>query len=1477
MKVLRHIINITVWTILALYLMLSFALRFDDVQRCIGSQVAKTLGNTLGTKVEIGEIDLGFFNRIIIDYVVIYDQKGKKMFTSSRLATKINLAALVSEGKIEISSAQIFNAHIDLYKPSANAPANFQFVADALSSEDSTGKTPLNLRINSLIIRHSSVRYNQWDIAKTPCRLNANHLALTNLNGHIILKTLTNDSINLNIKQLSFKEQSGLAVNRLTMAFEAGHEKASLTNFSLRLPRTKIETDYAEASYRTDEDMHIEKGSLRYRAALKSSRIAPSDFASLIPALKTFDSTLSLNIRANGTDKYSNIEKIEINSLQQKLSCSATAWLFHGSGGKMRVKANINRLNTNAQTVGFVLSNIYEGGKSMPSDAVMCLGNITATGQIASDNDTKLKAQININTGAGNASVNGTWMHDGRLHGTLTADNINLKEILDNGHFGTVSANIETNGKIADIKNPDINVKGVVTHFDYNNHTYNNIQLAANYDNTGVTGNIDIRNPDIMLNIGGSVTKHDGRHHLKMDAQIENLSPKSINLTDKYGEALFSAGITADITGNRLDDMCGTIGVDHLKMVSTDDYYHLEKLLINAGYRGNEHFMGMTADFGSIELQGHYDYRSLPESFIKILKKYLPTMPGLPQNTGKTENDFTISANITKSDWLRKLTDINIDLQQPMILQGTVNDITGGLSMHLGNASLYYNDKAYKNIMLNITSEDSILSATANITKIMDNGHNIDCHLDASAADNKLATSLSWNNNRGKSQEISGNINSVSQFKTNGNGQQTADITVEQSHINMKGTRWDVAPASITYHKNMLEVDNFSISHGDQHLTVNGIASQTANDSLIIDMRDIDIEYVLDLVNFHAVDFSGLVSGKAYIKAPFGALQGQAGLKIRGFEFEHGRMGTLNATALWNGKEKQIDIHGICNDGPDAMTFINGYVSLQRNFIDLDIDAAGTYIDFMQSFTQTFAKGLTGRAEGAVKLSGPLNTINLTGKLVIDGEATITALNCKYFLRKDTITFIPDEIELRNAPIYDIYNNKGYVTGNIHHKHLTRLSYDLNVAAENLLGYDFHDFDDSSFYGTVFASGNVGIHGKSGELKIDVDCTPQKNTTFTYNASSPDAITNQEFIHWNDITPRDTLTAGTNNAVEDTQDTYTGNSIPTDIYINFLINCRPDATVRLLMDSHTNDYITLNGSGMIRASFYNKGAFKMFGTYLIDHGTYGITIQNVIKKNFVFNQGGTIVFGGDPYDAALNMQAVYTVNGVSLSDLSASSTFSQKGTTRVNCLMNIGGRPNKPQVTFDLDMPTMDTDEKQMVKALINTEEEKNQQVLYLLGIGRFYPQEENNAANAGQMSQTSLAMQSILSGTLSGQINNLLNNVLKNDNWYVGANISTGDEGWNNAEYEGLINGRMLNNRLLFNGEFGYRDNTNTANTSFIGDFNIQYLLVPNGNLAIKIYNETNDRYFTKSSLNTQGIGFIMKRDFINWKDLFKSKKTKK
>ena len=97
---------------------------------------------------------------------------------------------------------------------------------------------------------------------------------------------------------------------------------------------------------------------------------------------------------------------------------------------------------------------------------------------------------------------------------------------------------------------------------------------------------------------------------------------------------------------------------------------------------------------------------------------------------------------------------------------------------------------------------------------------------------------------------------------------------------------------------------------------------------------------------------------------------------------------------------------------------------------------------------------------------------------------------------------------------------------------------------------------------------------------------------------------------------------------------------------------------------------------------------------------------------------------------------------------------------------------------------------------------------------------------------------------------------------------LSTGEKGWTDVEVEGMLSGQLLNNRLLVNGNFGYRDNP-MAQTNFVGDFDVEWLLTPSGDIRLKAYNRTNDRYYTKTTLTTQGVGMAYKKDFDAWRDL--------
>ena len=1464
-----------VWVVVGLYLLFILTFSIPAVQEYMGQRTARLLARKLGTSVQIGRLNYDIPSHITLTDVSIKDQQGRDMLKASRLSTRLELLPL-TEGRISIATAQLFGVNAKLYKATADSKPNFQFVLDSLASKDKESESELNLRINSLIIRRSEVSFDQLDAKETPDRLNPLHLHLSDISTHIVLKQLSEDSLNINVKRLACKEKSGMEVKRLSLHFEGGRQNLSLTDFSLHLPGTRLALGDIQATYdfRTN---HLIIPSLHHTGSIKPSTIRLSDLSFLLPSLRTFQSTLALEAEFKGEG-----ETIEVPALKVK---STTGDIDVNLGGNIRNfhhrnpqwTANIRQLGLSAKTVNFISENLQGQSVKVP-DEVVRLGNINISGTVSGKGLKEIQTHNVLNSDAGRVELSASIDSQRQFKGHIDTQGFDLKRLLADERFGTLATTIGLSGRLPEKGLPLVKANGVIQQLHYNGYAYRNIMVDGQYAPDDTHGRLSIDDSHIKASVEGSVQQSHRQSDIQVTATVDHLYPKAINLSDKWGDARFSGAAVANIKANNVSNAVGVLDVNDLTLESPTANYRLKQLHITSGYENDTHYTIMESDFGHAHIRGDFDYETLPQSITNFVAAKLPTLPGLPKVNPHTDNNFTLQANITKSDWLEHLLQVPVRLTKPLTIDGTVNDRDQQLNIAVDIPQFYYKDSRYDNGRISILTPLGTLAYDMSVTKQMDNGNKMDLKTTGSANNNQLSTTLHWDDHA--EERMSGQVTANAHFGSTHDGKQVTFVDIAPSMVILKNAEWNIHPSAVAYYDKHLEVRHFSIQHEQQFLTLNGTASDNPQDSLTVHMRDMDIEYILDMVNFDAVKFSGLATGGGSLRNVFGALEADAQLEVNHFKFQRGRMGTLHAQVEWNKEQEQIDIRATADDGPDAQTVINGYVSPGRNYIDLGIEAKGTHLDFAQSFMKSFISSLEGHAQGMVRLIGPLDALNLTGKLALNGLAHVTPLGCSYELLGDTITLRPNEIEMTHFPVYDINGTRAMLSGGIHHKELTNLTFDLFVRADNLLAYHFSDFGTGTFYGTVYATGNVAIKGRENGVTIDADVTPENGTVFVYNAASPDVISGQEFIQWGTRNNQDSTnaTGGKNTPGSRSQDDDVSSLVyRDDLMMHLKINATPRATIRLLMDASTKDYITLRGNGMLQANYYNKGGFDLFGTYRVSEGTYGLTIQNIIRKSFTFREGGTIVFGGDPYEAILNLQAQHTVNGVSLSDLNVGNSFAN--TVRVNCLMNISGQPRQPVIDFDLEMPNVNADEQQMVRSIINSEEEMNQQVIYLLAVGRFYPQSENNAtANTeNQRSKTSLAMQSLLSGTISGQINGLLSQVVKSNKWNFGANISTGDEGWNNAEYEGLISGRLLNNRLLINGQFGYRDNSKTANPSFIGDFDIRYLLLPSGNLALKVYNQTNDRYFTRSSLNTQGIGIIIKKDFDGIPDLFGIKKKRK
>jgi TamB, inner membrane protein subunit of TAM complex len=304
--------------------------------------------------------------------------------------------------------------------------------------------------------------------------------------------------------------------------------------------------------------------------------------------------------------------------------------------------------------------------------------------------------------------------------------------------------------------------------------------------------------------------------------------------------------------------------------------------------------------------------------------------------------------------------------------------------------------------------------------------------------------------------------------------------------------------------------------------------------------------------------------------------------------------------------------------------------------------------------------------------------------------------------------------------------------------------------------------------------------------------------------------------------------------------------------------------MELIIDPKSGDMISGNGNGNLRVEFDSYTPVKLFGTYTINKGNYLFTLQNVIRKDFKIDKGSTIDWTGNPFGAQVDIRGLYSVTA-SLTDLMDSkqlSAITSRTSVPVNCVLQLSDNLLKPTVTFDIELPTSDDGVKQLVKSIINTNEMMNKQMIYLLVFNKFFTPEYMRSYAFGADDGISFGLT-----TVSAQLNSWFSKMINSNNVSLGLDYKK-MVNMNTDEYKAQIL-YQPNNRLIVNGNVGYKADNTINTTKFIKDVDIEYLLTNAGKFRAKIYNHTVDKYQIGAAVDMQGLSLMYKESFSDMNDM--------
>ena len=1473
MKILKKLLLGIIIFFAIVYILPASLLQIPYFQEKVSHQIASYLNKKLQTEVHIRQIELGFFNKLVLRDVYFEDLSGAVLFQAKRVAAGFDFFPLLRK-KWRFNSIQLFTFQFNLSKESDNSPLNIQFIVDAFAKRDTIETNPtIDLQIKDLRLHMGRFSYRVKDKAETPGIFNPRQLLFSDISSKIQIDTLNNRMLALQFDKLSFKEQSGLQMKNLSFDLLADEKTAKINQLAIELNKSSFLFTDIIANYNLSSIGKDNEEPVSFQLKLKSSAVYPKELSAIVPAFSRFDDRISLEGDFTGVGNNLTIDNFYFRYYNQiMINANADLRNFLSSNRELfHIRGRISNSFFSPEGIERLVNNFSQQPVKLPVQ-IKQMKNIRFEGDVNGSFD-DLTARGTLNTDVGVIQTNLTLGKDGTqfIKGQIVSESIDLEKLLNNKNYGDMTFDIHLDAKQDPNKKFSGTIDANLAKLVYKGYAYHNLSFNGEFSPESFRGNLNLNSPEGKISGQGLWIFNGENSKFDFQAKISGLQLDKLNFTNKYRHPLLSFNLDVDLTGNNPDNFIGTVSINDLQFATDKGSYFLDNFRITSTSSASEKRIRIDSDILAGDIWGNYSFKTIVPALKQTFAGYLPSLIKFdPKYSGNTETDFSIHLTI------EDLTNFSKVFELPFSLYGHT-DILGkynGNELHLEFATPRATIGSSKIDSLRLTFANSEKAAQVDITGISLQKKNTRLKFDVQmdAAEDKINTSLLWGNG---SSNYSGDLKLATLFsKKEDSSPVRIETNIRKTDLVFNDSIWTLYPATIVIDSSNIQIDHFQAFHHDQFLKIQGIISHNPDKELHIDLNRIDLDYIFQSLSIPALEFGGMATGFVTAQDVFRTRKLETHLDVTDFSFNTVDFGHLDLTGTWDNENQGVLMKGKVIKNDSAYVNVNGIIYPVKEELSINFDAENSDARFLRKYIDKVVQDLTGNLSGHLRLFGDLNNPTV--------EGDVFARNCRFGIRylntfytfTDSVKCLPDTIKVNNITLYDEKGNKASASGFVKHHLFQDFYFATNVSYSNFMVYNATKLLNPTFSGTVFGNGTLSLYGTQNVINIDVTTQNTDNSKMTLNFMEEADVENYDFIRFVSTKKTDSESAKAETTISNPVSPAVSDG--PEIRFNLLLDVTPEATIDMIMDPASGDKISGYGKGNLQIQYGTKTPLKVLGNYVIGRGKYNFSFQQLFFRNFDIQEGSSIAFRGDPYAADLNIKAIYTVNA-NLEDLDPrliQNKRSARNNVPVNCILLLTGLLDRPTVAFDLDLPGATDELVRQVKSYIRTDDMMSRQIAYLLVVSRFYTPPENMRGDNNANSNFSY-----LTSTLSNQISHMLG--LLSDNFRVGTVFYQSNLGsQTNTEFELLLSSQLLNNRLILNGNFGYSNkpffNESQTKLPLIGDFDLEYKLSKTGDIRLKGFNRYNFRnYYSITPEMTQGIGILFRKDFNYWRDLFKKKNT--
>ncbi len=1383
---------------------------------------------------------------------------GELFLSNSSFLVSLALAGKTSEATAGIPDKSSSPAISDEEKPKTSIFPDWKISMDKLDLEK------------------IALKYDDILSPKIWAGIDYSHLKVDELNLKTGVISVSPEGLMADIQNISFAEQSGFDLKKLTAQAEFSDKTAGLKDLEIETSKSNI-SGTLQIGFASLDDLQKNPGQTDISLDLKKLELNTADVFIFAPELANDsllgnykNETLIANAAIDGKINNLNIDNLDLWLLD------FTKLKTHGritglpEADQLGFDMTIQSLSGHLADLSPFIDSLIPPGISLP-ETFLIKGSVK--GKIDD-----LNAEIMLNTAFGDVSAEAYYHKNYQpnrdsFNVAFEISDLMVNQVLSDTIYRNLSATGNISGSGAGSDSISANAELLIQEAGYNNYLYKNIETKATLNGAKYLAEIKSTDPNILFNLTANADLSHEKQAFSTQIEMGSLNLSALNFLED--EILVSTSISVSANFTSPENMDVNIGATNTKLTRERFVAPVNSLEFDASVLDKHLEAGLKSDLLDARLTGNFEPQKLQEILRAMMNQYL----GIADSAGVSPgNSMAFSLEVHLPEHIKKLISKDFDMSEIRNMRGSYNSDNNELTAEMQFDRMTFGLVNLDTLKMIINGKNDSLSLAFDFRKIS---------LDTMKIENFGIHEAIKNGNIFSEIKISDSSKMPRYLFLN-------EINVADSSLNISFLPEGLILDSKKW---MVEKDNFLKINASEITSQNFVFTnkdevlefRSEHDNPVLELTNFNLENILDIVEFtrHGHMINGRVDGEIAFPGKRNTQLLFAALKIDSLYLLNNFAGSFSLAAnadtsnlavevLLKNEQNRINLTGSVINWQKAPEFdLNLLIDLQ-NLKDAERFLLGTVTE------------MGGKVFGEVTVKGAVDNPEIIGDIELDEAVMkITSLNFLTHLRNEKLTFTANGLRFDNFVIEDAQSQKLTINGDILTENYSDYNFDLRIVTNNFQPINSTSADNKTFYGKMFINTDVTFKGNAASPIVDANIKINTGTDLTYAlpGSELQLITPEGIVHFVDHIEKSdtTIIADEGNFITDSiMSGISGFDLTTNLEID------PDAKFTVIIDPRSGDYLTIGGSAILSISADPGGNQTMTGIYEVKTGVYQLSFYGLVKKSFTIKPGSNISWSGKPMDASLNITAEYevTTSSVALianetSSMSDSEKNIYKQRLPYTVLLNIDGFLAQPEISFNITLP-----DKYMINypqvasklGQLNTpemESERNKQVFGLLVTGSFIA--DNPLASTGSSTSsiaTTAAINSV-NGILTDQLNNVSSKYVKNVDLDFGLNSYEDYSGTSSemrTELDVKVSKKLFNDRLTVEaqGSFDVDGNKNSyssqSSQEMWGEFAVTYSLDPEGNYKLRAYRENAYDLFD-GEVAYSGIAFIFEKEFNNLK----------